>query len=318
MANAVLETFEGRGAQITAGGNNREGIKRTYKRRFQVVLVNAADGPLGAVLSLGIPRIGDPYVSGNVADLGARCHDVSPESTDEPRQFFVVASYSSDPKDFGDPNKETKGAKDPNDPKDKDSNNPLQKPAVIEWGEGQYTEVVQKATLVQGEADGGDQDNQAVANSAGEPFDPPLEVERSFLTLTITRNQADFDPQQASGHKNAFNDDDFFGFEAGKVKCKSITARTMFEQGQSFYEVRYFFEIRESWDYVFLDAGYWEIVDGKKKEIQLKNGRPVPAPWPLNGAGHAMTEGDVQAGANLQYRTFRVADKKSFDALNLP
>ena len=328
----VRERIEGREVENEAGGRGNEGVQRRYTRVFDVELdvwsgSNAQD-IIDAQLAEGIPRLGDPFTTGRHTDLGARCHSVVPSSTAEPRFFVVTAQYSSSPGDFGEPEKEVgnaanepgqndNAAKDPNNPQSQDNDDPLSRPAEISWSQGSYSEVITKATRVS--AEGGEAKEMPVTNSAGEPFDPPLEVEKSFLILTITRNQANFNPNTASSYTNATNSDKFFGFEAGKVKCKGISGVSVFEKNRHFWKATYVFEIRESWDYELLDAGYWEIVAGKRKAIAFQNGRPIPGPWPLDGAGLALTEAQVAADQGYVYRKYRIADSRvAFAGLNLP
>ena len=328
----VRERIEGREAEFETGGKGNEGVQRRYTRIFDVELdawsgSNAQD-VLDALLAEGIPRLGDPFTTGRHTDLGARCNNVTPRSTDEPRFVEVTASYSNSPSDFGEPEKEVGNAanepgqnadtkSDPNNPNASDGDDPISRPAEIEWGEGSYSEVVTKATLVT--AAGAEVADQPVANSAGEPFDPPLEVEKTFLTLRITVNRANFSPSTVSSYSNKTNSDTFFGFEAGKVKCRSVTAISQFEKGRHFWRITASFEIRDSWDYELLDAGYWEIVAGAREEITFPNGRPLSAPWPLDGAGTKLTVAQVAANAGYTYRKYRIAGSRvAFAGLNLP
>ena len=326
----VRERIEGREVENETGGRGNEGVQRRYTRVFDVELdvwsgSNAQD-IIDAQLAEGIPRLGDPFTTGRHTDLGSRCHSVVPSSTAEPRFFVVTAQYSSSPGDFGEPEKEVgnaanepgqndNAAKDPNNPQAQENDDPLSRPAEISWSQGSYSEVVTKATLVGG---AGDTENHPITNSAGEPFDPPLEVEKSFLILTITRNQANFNQSAANSYTNAYNSDTFFGFAAGTVKCKGISAVSVFEKNRHFWKATYVFEIRDAWDYEILDAGYWEVVGGNRVEIKFPNGRPLSAPWPLDGAGAKLTPAAVQAGS-VFYRKFRVAgSRKAFSVLNLP
>ena len=343
---AVREQIDGREVDFSSGGLDNEGVVRKYVRRFQVELDtwSTLTTPKGqdlidAVLAPGIPRIGDPFTTGRHTDLGARCSSVRPIATAEPRFVNITCEYSNNPRDFGVPTREVGNAAnepaqngqpssnenqktDPNNPQAAESDDPLSRPPEISWGEETYTERVEKTTLVTDINAGADglKDDQPVANSAGEEFDPGLEIDMSRLTLTIVRNQAKFDHEKMQGFFGKLNSDTFFNFASGMVRCKSITAQNSYEKGKEFWRATYSFVIRDDWDYQILDAGYWDLsgAGAKKKEIQLENGRPTPVPFPLDGNGIALTDAQVAARTNFKYRRFRVFTYRSFSQLRLP
>lgn len=323
----VTEIIEARSANIEAGGSGSEGIQRRYSRQFRVWMDSWADSSLRVVICEGIPRIGDVYSVGGTTDTGARCHRVDPQATEEPRQWTVTVEYSTSPNDIGDMLKEAGTSADPNNPADNSgdqgqgggpggsqANNPLAKPAQIVWGVERYTVAAQKAYK---DVDSGIQ-NVAVASAAGEPFDPPVEIDAGRLTLTITRNEPTFSQVTATLFQDRVNSDQFFEIGAGKVKCNGITGQSQEENGVQFWVVTYSFSIRlDGWYLVVLNQGFYEISGGNRVRIVDSNGDPVSAPVPLNAAGAKLTVAQVQAGS-FTYRTFQVYEEREFSVLNLP
>lgn len=322
MAPIVTEKHEGRGGSFEAGGNGNEGVQRRYTRVFQVLMDSILDGPLAVVQAEGIPRITDPYVEGDKVDLGARCHSVEPQQ--EPlhrRVWTVTAAYSTDSDDIGDPDKEVS----PTDPEQQPGeqggagqgqggDDPLNQPADISWDSEQYTRPVDEAY----NTDAGR--TEQVTNSAGDAPTPPLEKDDNRPTLTITRNQRTFDPYLPIAYQDTVNEDSFFGFDPGQAKCQRISARTVHEKSKSFWSVTYVFAFRrDGWNVSFRDEGYFQVSGGERLQIFTDDDVPIPVsqPWPLNGAGGKLGAAAV-AASSFFYRRYRIYDRKSFSALNLP
>lgn len=307
---SVEEIWTGRAGSAETGGKGNEGIQRRYTRCFRVITDSVVYDSLAVMSITGVPRLFDQYVTTLVVDLGARCHSVSARQTDEPRIWEVDAQYSTSPSDIGEKQKE--------DNKGADGKTPTQKPAEISYGSERYTKVIKRATRI---GDTGDIPNAPIASSAGEEFDPPIEIDDTRPTLTITRNEAAFDSSMPSQYCDKLNSDPFFGFAAGQVKCMSITAVTQHDQDQDFWKVTYLFHVRPvdpGWNVKILDAGFWEInqATNKRTLIRARN-RPVPAPWPLDAQGHALSEAAVQADS-VFFREYRVYNKTAFAPLALP
>ncbi|MBL8799267.1 MAG: hypothetical protein JNM56_35605 [Planctomycetia bacterium] len=303
----VTEIWAGRGGGDTAGGSGNEGTQRRYTRRFRVLMDSALDDSYEVLRVEGIPRITDPYVSSKGAtDLGARCHDRNAEQVEGHRRMWeVTAEYSTDPADIGDPDKEGGG--------DGGEQDPLAQPAEIVWDGNEAT----RPAEVGYDANFGTV--RGVVNSAGDPFDPPYEIDDYRPTLTITRNQANYSQGLALAYVNKVNNDGFFGFAPGQAKCKKISAKSVTEKGRTFWSVTYVFELRETWEVQYLDQGIYEWVGNDRRHIKTDDPErlPVSAPVPLNGAGGKLPRADVLDG-NFAYRTYLFYTSASFSGLNLP
>lgn len=297
MATATLiETWAGRDGSVNS---QRE---RMYTRTF---LVNVSDPTLGwewVRLVTGLPRIWDFYVSASGAiDTGSFCQELTGrQKAEDPYLWDVVARYT-------------------NRIQRPDINiveNPLLRPAEISYG---ATSIMRPATF--------DRNGDAVVNSAGDPFDPPLEVEEHRLTITIVRNQMSYNALGYLGYYDAVNEDAWFGFPKEYVKCCRITGRRQYENGVYFWPTTYEFMVRlnrdenltddggnifKPWDYPVLDRGFWYLDGATKKLILDTFGRPSPTSRLLDGAGN-----ELAAGQPGVYLPFSLCKLKRFADLAL-
>jgi hypothetical protein len=288
----VRETFAGR-----EGGVNEKG-ERTYTRVFRVQTDSAYDGPLFVRLASGVPRIGDVYATSTELDTGATVRTVDPQQDDDnPRLWIITVAYDS--------------AVD----QEQRDENPLARPAEIAWDFQQYTRAVWK-----------DADGKAILNSAGDYFDPPIEVDDSRPVLTITRNEAAFNPALAIDYQDAVNTDPFFGFAARQVKVAKISSQRAFENNVSYWRTSYEFHMRrDGWKVAVLDQGRRQKGQGgdaqgqtdpnKVYQILDGSGQPISDPVPLDGAGRRLAS---PGPTTAKFREFEIYKERPFAAFNLP
>lgn len=126
--------------------------------------------------------------------------------------------------------------------------NPLNEPIRyhLEWAH--FTRLVEK-----------DNSGNPIINSAGDLFDPPIEIDDARPVLVAVRNMY---PLQniidlAIEYKNAVNTDTFYGATARTCKVESIQSGTIQERnGQPFYAVTFRVEFNEdTWDKLLVDRG---------------------------------------------------------------
>lgn len=285
---SVNEVWMGRQGEIAEKG------ERTYSRAFRVITSGTTIEAAEVLLATGIPRRYDVYASQNGdIDTTAYCHRVSARQEDDPVVWMVEAQYS------------TKVEQE-----DKADEHPLQRAAEIEWGSNKFTRPLERAN-----------DGSPVRNSAGDAFDPPPEIEDVRLTLKIARNQVDFSPDVIVIYEGAVNDDLWFGFLPGEVRCTGIGAKSAHEKGISFWQVTYSFEMRinflsrdnTAWAFKILDQGFTEVVSGERKRILDKFGAPVQNAAMLDGAGAKLAIGGTPV-----FRTFYAYANQTFANLQLP
>lgn len=288
---AVNETWRGRAHEINSSGN------RSYTRTFDVLTDDRNTAQKEVRDAAGVPRVGDVYPD----DLGATATRVSVEQ--DPGIFLlwrVTVEY------------ETVTGNQNQAAEDED---PLNRPAELEWSFAQFTKVADQ-----------DIDGNMITNSAGDPFDPPPEIDDSRPVLRIARNEAGFSAATAVEFMDAVNDDAFFGGQPGQVKVANISAVRQFENGIPFWRVVYEFHFRrEGWSLQILDRGYRILVGGVPEPVveDVKNPgggtetfQEVREPILLNGAG--LPKPSTPPPSPGVYLSFDVYKTKTFAVLGLP
>ena len=274
----VKEINEGREAS-----ENEKG-ERTYVRLFGVITSSATDGAVQVKQATGIPRVYDVYTTSSEQDLGAYAKKVIPQVTDNPKHWHVRVEYDSS---F-----------------EQEEENPLDRAAQYTWGFAQFQKVAWK-----------DVDGKGIVNSAGDPFEPPPEIDDSRPVLSIVRNEAAFNPSLAIDYQDAVNSDAFLGFEAGQVKVANITAVSRFENNVRYWEVTYEFHFRrEGWTLGVMDVGRFSTghvpLWNKDESGQEILGDQVTQDIPLDGSGERLP--DPTGPDNVVFRDFTVYKQRTF------
>lgn len=278
---SVQEAWESRTSNV-----DKDGV-RTYTRTYIVQTDLSTDGAGVVREAAGIPKRGDVYATDYEIDLGVKCIEKEAKNDGEwPCKWMVEVKYSSSWADTA-----------------KTDENPLSRPVDESWGNAPFQEVIEK-----------DIDDFIVANSAYERYDPPITRDANRLTLTLKKNIQAFAPDFYATYLNpcSVNDSGFWGFGAGKVKVKSITATKKYEGQTTYDEVTATFEINDAgWDAEILDAGMCELgSDGNPRPIMI-NGTPVSRPIPLNGLGDPLDFSLMDP----VYNTHRIYPRKDFSLL---
>lgn len=152
--------------------------------------------------------------------------------------------------------------------------NPLNRPLDISWDGEVYQEYYDV-----------DVEGNNVVNSAGDPFDPPAQRDRSRSTMTIVRNEASFDQNTADALADCVNSDIFMGAQPGNAKVMPISAKCVFDPIAGLYwTVTYKFAFNKNgWQASILDAGLRQIDPSTQKLAQiLVEGTPATTPVPLS------------------------------------
>jgi hypothetical protein len=254
---ACWETFENRGADANQKG------ERTYTRTFAVVMTGRDDDP--NKVRLPLPAPGDVYV-GSDGTVDARSYVQSVrlrQNAEDPWLWQAEVSYGPQSTDAA-----------------QATDDPLAQPARVSFSSKLVNVVMTK-----------DAEGKAVENSAGDPFDPPLEMEEVRIVMKVQKNLATFDPMAILKYTGAVNESEWFGVGEKMAKCNAIQADPKTERGQSYWEVQAEFELKATgWAVEVLDAGFRELdeIDQWVQVIDPRTGTFAAKPIPLDGEGHAL------------------------------
>lgn len=236
-------------------------IRRSYSRQFLVTTDSPKVGAYAVILALGI-AIGQRYELGapgdpwHESDSLSWCNGISVQQSAECGQSWTATvEYGWFEID----------------------ENPLDADEEVEWDLNAYERTVDQDTA-----------GDAILNTAGDPFDPPVMRDDSRPVLTIVKNEADFDPSLTYEYRDTVNLYTFFGAPPRTVKLKSRKGRKIKDSrvsGGSYWQVTYVFEFdAATFDKVILNAGLRQLVSGEQKQIFV-DGVPASAPQLLDSAG---------------------------------
>jgi hypothetical protein len=232
-------------------------VRRKYTLTFNAYCTSLRDTQIDVLSYVACPKVGDTFVAFASVDTLATCVDVKVKRASF-NVWRITAEFDTD--------RIVSAVTD----------NPLLQPADIEY---QTIEVEQPAIR--------DKFGQLVRNSAGEPFDPPVNEIVRMEKVIITQNLATFDKDQARDYTDSVNNATFQGQPRYNVKCTSRTGRRQFTRGLFYYQVSTTIEInpRTYFEYV-LDQGYRDI---NKQLIRDPLDFSIPSnPTLLNGRGYPL------------------------------
>lgn len=294
----VTEIWNGRTATHDIG-NVRE-----YKRTFLIQTNNALDGPfqVGNNFITGLPGLFTPYVDAyGIIDFGSIVQRYTPRQTDDPFYWEVDVEYSSSLTAFESPRDRAasgRTGKAEQAGKGSEDQNPLNRPPVIRISGSRYQQEIYWTT---------DDPRIAIVNSAGDPFDPPVMVDATRLTITYDRNERSLDFNKVATYQDVINNDPFWGQPPRTFKL-NMNAGTAYENGLFYWQVTYLLEFR----FGFIDStqafrGGWPVnvvdkglryLDKNKvpQNINDSNGLKISVPVPLDGQGHQLVQINPNTG----------------------
>lgn len=199
---------------------------------------------------------------------------------------------------------------------------PLEEPTQISWSSNTYIEPVVNNIF-----------GNAVTNSAGQPFDPPLTQERVTLVATVTYNSETFDPDLPLDYQNTVNRTAVvigtLTVQARMGKIIEISATSDSFEDVPFFKVAIKIEINtkvsrdfdgnviaQGWDREILDQGIYGLNDDappKLVRLATDDGEEATEPLKLNGAGEKLVPQTADPVFLIE-RTFELTD---FGPLNL-
>lgn len=214
------------------------------------------------------------YVSYHPILTGHVCRNVRVrQQAGQPRHWQIEAQYSSAPTE-----------------QEQQEENPLNRPVKRRWRTNKYRQAIDR-----------DINGHALVNSAGDYYDPPLEVDRSHWTCTITANVPDV-PSYILDYEDAVNNS---AITIGGIVAAQYTAKIdeidiselKIEGDYEYYEFTYTLEFRrEKWvPLKVLDQGMRAAPSfGSSDRVQIMDNktppRPVSSPVLLNGSAGVLVD----------------------------
>lgn len=166
------------------------------------------------------------------------------------------------------------------------------------------------------------QDNKAVTNSAGIPYPADAAViSRSLMVVTYTRREPTFDENVIYNYVDHVNSGVFKNRGENQVLCEAIGATEnpiVTEQNVIVpnWDVSYTFVVEPlGWFYRPIDEGLQQNVAGTFFGIYVDDVK-VTEPWPLDGTGLALTQGQIAAG-NIVVLEFAKYPQANFNDFGL-
>lgn len=250
-----------------------------YRRTFQVLTDNPQDGPSVVLDHPFIPELGDQYevvdtstgVPVSVVDNEAYVSAIEVDQDDDNFQNWTITV-------------DYEGVEDP-----------LSIPADVDFDPVPF----QKALV-------DDVNDEPVVNTAGDPFENGVTVDRHRFRLTIVKNVLDFDHVEALDYMDSLNQEPFLGHPPGTCKLVLGAKRERRKGLADFYWRRKaVIDIDTAgWKVKLRNAGYRSrlVSEGKPVPIvDLITGAKPSTPVLLDGGGALLLTGDppVIAGPTL-------------------
>ena len=266
---SIEELFDGRSGAFTPAEGRR------YVRRFLVLTGAPSDGPQTVKAALGI-NYGDQYQGLGLAqyesDQYAYCTSIdATQEEGDSLGWIVTVTYDWFSSIYAG------GGPDAN---------PLFFPIDVTWSYRNQEIVAQY-----------DVNGNAVTNTAGDPFDPPVVIDDPRPMLTIVRNEATFNVPLNNQYRTAVNSDPFATYNPQMARMIQISGKPDFHPVIGWYwKVTYEIEFNPPIGYrpKILNQGYryLSVFTGKQVPIIL-NGVPVSHPMLLNQQGQVQKPGDT-------------------------
>lgn len=273
-----------------------DGSSRTATDTYRVLVDAVSDMNDIRAASDGtttIPLRGEAY---SASDPKLRVRKVTPrlERPPEYRSWIVTVEYTTG--DVVDENS---------------AENPLDARPVVQWSDNATSEPWFEDIY-----------DQAITNSAGEVFDPPIQKDIYDATVTITRNVLLYDEVTAEAYRGRVNNASFAirgassNIAAFKAKIVSYTGQEQVSGDFNYWtETIVIATRRDGWKRRLLDHGYStrDPITGDKTLVKDVEGLPLNEPILLNGSGQKLP-----VNTPAVFLVKELDDYADFNNLNLP
>ncbi len=297
--------------------------KREYNAQWKVTTDSGNDGWTTVLLQSGnasldnpIPDLWSTYAIGNDVDTGVYLQDKRGQPETGSETTWIVTGTWKAPPPGRDP------ANGDNQP------NPLFRPVRYHLEFANFTRVAEKDIF-----------DKAITNSAGQEFDPPLEMDDARPVLVAVKNEWPLEGiiSKAIQYKNAVNTNTFYGAGPREAKVESIVSGGMqTENDVRYYPVTYRIQFNhEQWDIELVDQGWMHYGTAAAKNLLVARGGeqnadgtykiatgetelppPVPEPIGLDPDG-TRRDKDADPVKLFKQPPFRIYPELSFASLGI-
>jgi hypothetical protein len=273
-------------------------FQRTYTRVFKVVVDDPTLGPYFVGSCPALPLI----YSRHPDDIRAFCVSINPvQDSQDPTLWIVTCQYSYHVDGLGsDPriDSQQQGI----DPASR-VDSPLSRPTDYTITTGSRPWAVYQ-----------DYQGNSIVNSAGDPFTPPIEIERVEAVITVGFNQANAPSTAWLGSVGRVNSNTMvigpYTFGIGTIKCNRVSAQPVYENNVGYWRWSLEFGYRPTWAFVLVDSGLrTRLFFGATPRfiIDPVTAQKVDQPVLLDGGGLVLA-----AGGSPVYRSFDVYPRVAF------
>jgi hypothetical protein len=251
-------------------------------------------------------------VDGTEVDDGAYLVSLSvKQDQDHPSAWLAVGKYST------------------NRPDPDRLAGPLERRPKFTWSFERYEKALQM-----------DLDGYPLWNTVGDPFDPPPARDANRLMLSVVKNVAAFDFEQAQEYIDSVNDRPFVGFPKNCAKIMGISCSDrMFEDDTEFYQVTYTIAFKKEhqqidpatgepaeeagqplysgWQFELLNQGfrYLNLAATAILRAEDRPGTPAAKPILLTWEGNKFD--DLEFTPDAVFLPFRVYEAKDWTILEI-
>jgi len=183
---------------------------------------------------------------------------------------------------------------------------PLARPAKIRWSTVKYQKVRER-----------DRNGEAIVNSAGDYFDPPVVVDVCRPAATVSKNLAAV-PSSVLEYPDHINNGtwtlDGVTAEAGVAKLMTVSIGEEQIEADVIYRVFEYtveFDPIDNWKGKYLNQGFYYKDGSDRKRILDANSKPVVTPKLLSATGTVISDPTPASATFKEYDIFNTMDFSS-------
>lgn len=236
------------------------------------------------------PQLYDFFVTPTTVDLGLRVVEIKPtQDQNDPLTWKVDVKYS---------NRWNTRALE---------RDPTDRAVVISFRTERQVEAIQK-----------DINDNVIANTLGDPFDPPLSRLKPILKISIKKNFSSWDPLEMQYYIDKINLWPFLGFPSQSVLCWDLSADIQYEDQYTYWAGSFEFhvDVKDFWRVKKHNTGprFKSALTDEIRPAETNDGRPTNFCY-LDADGYKLDP--LDPAFEPVELTFDVHEQTDFDRLGL-